>query len=434
MRWFWSVLAAVMLLGLSGCSGLSYGELYCLPQATEDYYDLQDALSEVLEDGYNYLAPASGARQEPVQLTDLDGDGVDEAVAFFRSATDGAVKVYIFSKEEEVYHPAAVLDGAGSAVAAVEYADLDGQGDLELIITYQVSESVTQALQAYRYSGGEATGMLSAGCGRYELADLDSDGAQELLCLTGSGADAGATVEYYGVRDGALLCLGTIQLGVSYDDLQEIAQGQLSDGTPCVVFSGLGAEGQLSMDVCTAADGFGTVVPDEEILQSDPIRANYVYPEDLDGDGVLELPHTRQLSPYDSGSSAQWVIDWYALDAGGGAERVYTTYQSFEEGWYLVLPEAWDSITVKAADESVTVSTVGFYHIIGGEKQELLTIYTLHGSGRSSYAEEKGLTILYSDSATIYAVSLNDSADPWEGTVSMARVSEMFHGSWDENG
>ena len=96
------ILAALLALCLlCGCSGMSVDELYCLPEASEDYYNLQDALNEVLEQNYSYHAPSSGARREPVQLVDLDHDGVDEAVAFFRSNEDGTVSAAIFSRQGE---------------------------------------------------------------------------------------------------------------------------------------------------------------------------------------------------------------------------------------------------------------------------------------------------------------------------------------------
>lgn len=419
----------LVLSVLAGCSGLSYEDLYSLPRATEDYYDLQEALNEVLEDGYDYLAPSSGARQEPVQLTDLDGDGVDEAVVFLRTSDHGEVKVYIFSKTGDVYSPAAVIDGAGSAVASVEYADLDGQGDLELIVTYQVSESVSQALQVYHYHEGEATSMLMAGCSQYELSDLDGDGLQEVLCLTGSSTDSLATVECYDYQEGELQRIGEQRLRFPYASLRQIQQGRLSAECQGIVFSGVGTEGQLLMDVFTVdASGLVSVSPEQDILTSLPIHSYYVYPDDLNGDGILEIPQTRQLDAYDDGSSAQWVIDWFTLDADGSCERQYTTYENFSENWYFVLPEAWDDgLTIKAVDETTTVSTVGFYRLERGkEPQEIMTIYTLRGTERQAYAQEHSLTILLNDSETIFAVTLA-AAEPWEGTVTMAQVSELFH-------
>jgi hypothetical protein len=41
--------------------------------------------------------------------------------------------------------------------------------------------------------------------------------------------------------------------------------------------------------------------------------------------------------------------------------------------------------------------------------------------------EEQGLTTLRSDSDVTYAVALNTEAQPWEGSITLAQVSEMFH-------
>ena len=435
MRRILYLIMALLALGmLAGC-GLSYEELYSLPRASEDYYDLQNALNEIQSQGFDYLAPASGARQEPVQLTDLDGDGVDETVAFFRSS-DGAVKVYILSQSDGVYTPAAVVDGAGTAVSSVEYIDLDGSGNLELLITYQVSESVNQALQVYRYAGGEAASILTAGCSRYVLCDLDSDDQPELVCLSGSGSDGPATVECYDFTQGELRRIGEQRLRFPYDSLRRVQEGAIQPDTPGVLFSGVSPEGQLLTDVLLVSEGLlKAVVPREEILTAAPVHSYYVYPEDLDGDGCVEFPLPRQLPAYDSGSTAQWVVDWYSLTGTGDCARTRTTYQNFSENWYLELLEAWDQdLTIKAVDESPTVSTVTFYQARSGDvPQEILTIYTLRGDQRQSYAAEHGLTTLFSDSETIFAVTLA-AAEVWEGTTTLAQISEMFHytrSGWD---
>ena len=421
-----------LMLGLllTGCAGLSYENLYTLPRASEDYYDLQAALNAVLEDGYSYLAPTSGARREPVQLVDLDGDGVDEALAFFRTA-ESEVMVYIFSQQDNVYTPAAILDGAGSAVAAVEYADMDGSGSMELIISCQVSESVSQALQIYRYENGEALNLLTAGCSRYELGDLDGDGQPELLCLTDNGSDSGAGVECYDGRPNELRRLGEARLRFSYDNLRQIQWGRLSDGEACVVLSGLTQDGLLLTDLFTAPeDSLQAISPTEDILSVSPVHSYYSYPEDVDGDGVLEFPLPRALPPYDDGSVPQWVVDWYQLSSEGDCTCLFTAYHNFSEGWYLRLPDAWvEDLTIKSGDESAAVSTVTLYRQRPAEDpQELLTIYTLRGGGRQAYAEEHSLTILRSDSDSeaLYAVSLA-AAEPWEGTVTLVQVSELFH-------
>ncbi len=416
----------LLMAALAGCSGLSYQELYTLPRATEDYYDLQEVLNDVLSEGLSYAAPSAGARQEPVQMMDLDGDGQDEAIAFFRVSDYGQVKLYIFSKSDGVYAPAAVIDGAGTAVSGVEYVDLDGMGNLELVVTYQVSESVTQAVQVTGYQEGAVSTLLSVGCARYELADLDQDGLKELLCLGGSGTDSPATVECYDGQEGALYQIGTAQLPFSYESLEDVRSGALSRQVQGILFSGTSTEGNLLLKVLTIRDQHLEAIPwersDEASLQSGP-----VYPEDRDGDGLLELPQVRTLPAYDRNTMAEPVVDWYRLEGTEDWVRSYSTYQDGTGHWYLMLPEAWnEALTLRLETISQDVSTVTFFRRrVGGTPQEILTIYTLRGSGQQEYAQENSLTILYNDSETMYAVTLA-AAETWEGTVNISQVSEMF--------
>ena len=87
------ILAAVMALGLTGCAdadslrlNLNPQELYALPELPDRYTELNSQLSVTLSEGAEYAAPTSGTNVQPVQMVDLDSDGTEEAVAFFRSA------------------------------------------------------------------------------------------------------------------------------------------------------------------------------------------------------------------------------------------------------------------------------------------------------------------------------------------------------------
>lgn len=424
---------------LGGCSGMSIDELYCLPKASEDYYDLQEALSQVLSDGLSYDAPASGARREPVQLVDLDHDGTDEAVAFFRSSQDGSVAAYIFARRDSQYELADQIPCSGSAVGAVEYADLDGSGNLELLITCQVSEAVTQALQVSRYQNNAAESLLTAPCGRYVLTDLNGDGAKEILCITDSGAEASAAVTYYTYVGGQMKTGQELRLSENYSDILNIAQGTLEDGTEAVLITGT-AEDQMKTDVLIQNDQAELTAVDCGTLGSSAqLQGGNLYPRDMDGDGNLEIPKGKVLPEYEAGSGTQWTVEWYGLTAKGKSGLKCSTYHCFDEGWYLELPESWDdAISVREKSETdgtCTIHSVGFYQKSSGRKAgaEIVTIYALYGAARQEQVEARGLTSLYSDTDMILAVEINEDTAPWEGTVSVAQLSERFHVEAAEN-
>ena len=90
------VLTALMT---SGCGfTISPQELYCLPKLPTEYTELDNRINAILSDGAEYAAPISGSNLQPVQLEDLNGDGQEEAVAFFRNdADEKPLKICIFT-------------------------------------------------------------------------------------------------------------------------------------------------------------------------------------------------------------------------------------------------------------------------------------------------------------------------------------------------
>ena len=78
-----SATAGLCLALLSGCSLKSPEDLYTLPRPPEEYDLLQQAITRVQQElgttystTVEYAAPLSGYNIQPVQMLDLDDDGV----------------------------------------------------------------------------------------------------------------------------------------------------------------------------------------------------------------------------------------------------------------------------------------------------------------------------------------------------------------------
>lgn len=404
------VLWLMLVLMLSGCGLFDTETLYCLPEAPEDYYDLQEALSAVIAQGLSYHAPAAGMHRETVQLVDLDGDGTDEAVAFFRSEAEGAVKCYIFSRQNGVYETAAILDCAGSSVASVMYEDLDGSGKLEILIACQVSQAVPQALQVFGYDGGVIQNLGTISCSRYALGTLGQEGAY-LLCFSDQGSERGL-LSCYQLRQGNLASRGEFSLSGCYSDMADIQEVVLEQGAEGIAVAF--PQGETTVyDLITLTE--------EQLVQvkSDRLYAQVAVPQDIDGDGVTEFPQKVT----EAGAEGETLLQWYGISPRGRAVKKQVTYQPPEGTWYLELPDSWGqnvSVSLPQTGED-NVACVTFSRKTGGE--ELLSIYTL----TNTYALESGLRVLYSSAQVVYAASINENAELWEGTVTMAQVSEGFH-------
>ena len=90
---------------LSGCMFTTpETSLYRLPKLAGEYESLESQIDALLTNGAEYAAPTSGSNLQSVQMIDLDGDGSEEAVAFFRRASDKKpMKIYIFKADGDSY-------------------------------------------------------------------------------------------------------------------------------------------------------------------------------------------------------------------------------------------------------------------------------------------------------------------------------------------
>ena len=122
----WAALLLMMSLSLvlAGCAmpklTLDPEELYALPELPARYTTLNQQLNAIQESGAEYAAPVSGSNIQPVQMVDLDGDGREEALAFFRQS-DGEkpLKIYVFTDNGNSYTQTAVIEGSGTGIYSI---------------------------------------------------------------------------------------------------------------------------------------------------------------------------------------------------------------------------------------------------------------------------------------------------------------------------
>ena len=168
---------ALSVLPLSACTApkltLDPEELYALPELPERYTALNKQLSDIQESGAEYAAPVSGSNIQPVQMVDLDGDGREEALAFFRQS-DGEkpLKIYVFTDNGDSYAQTAVIEGSGLAVYSIAYSDMNGDGRMEIIVGWRVSMEL-QALAVYALEPDGARELMRTNYVKYAVADLN---------------------------------------------------------------------------------------------------------------------------------------------------------------------------------------------------------------------------------------------------------------------
>jgi len=433
------LLTALLPAVLGGCMlSASPEDLYALPQLPEEYESLSAQLSEVLSAGAEYAAPQAGGNLPPVQMKDLDGDGVDEVLAFFRiNSEDRPLKIYIFRAQGDDYVQAALIDGAGTSFHSVRYEDMDGDGIQEIIVSWRVSAEV-QALSVYSVKNLEPVQLMTSSYARYEVVDLDGDDDLELVVVRSDETEAGLSLaDYYDWDSGksGLELQSTARLSAPVASLQGMQPGTLLGGKTAVfVTSRVTGEDETSNTVtdiliCRQPELVNIVLSDDTGVSNQIFRYlnSQIQPTDITGNGATAVPRPAQLAS-ESRESEYWKIYWHNYRADGSDEQEAITYHNVTDGWYLLIPKTWDRrFTVRQVNSSATVHATEFYSVRGqtvGEK--LMTIYTLTGTDREAQAAKPDRSMLRLQGETIFAVSYTDYYPDWIYAVDAAEIAERF--------
>lgn len=446
----------VLLSLLSGCGLRSGDDLYALPKTSVEYESLQQALQELLDGGLEYAPPLSGSNTQPVQDVDLDGDGIGEAVAFFRdtSGKEAGLQVYLFAQNEAgVYEVMTVISGQGSAVNSVTYPKLMGGDNREVVISWQISSGI-YALSAYSvWQGGSQELMASQNYTRYVVQDMDQNGVDEILLLHLDPSDVGNNrAECYGYADGGLVKRSEAHLSHDLASIERIRASHLVGGESAVYLTGYvtsadGTENTSNIqitDILAMRNGeLVNVTMDESAGSSLSTRRRiYVTDQDLNGDGIWEIPVlSNSYERLEDGtvcvSENFYLISWVQFDLEGNQQPLCTTYYNSSDGWYLMVPEEWkgqialarsdtnEGNTVErsiqfyalekvdqAADSQLQVDPVTNSAVLSNTEAKLfMTIYKNTGADRTRRSSLGGRSALdVGEEDASYAVSISGDA------------------------
>ena len=457
-------LSGVLALGCAGCLFQSVDDLYILPALPEAYSGLEETVQDTMNElGAEYATISYGSNTSTVQLLDMDNDGSQEtAVVFLRvtAAQEQPLRVCLFRRGNNgAFLKTHEISGDGASINSVAYEDLTGDGVEELIISWQMSARV-HILTAHMIHATGAVELMNTTYNASYLVDhLDGNGenGKELLVLqqnSAAGQVGGNRAEYYRYQDGVMTMAYTAPLSDNIVEGISARVGLLSDGGGCVYVQGETDTGVLTDILTLDQNGLHNVTRDESSgISSATFRAtNDVTATDINADGILEIPLPVQVPSLEEAQEAArsnasgapeasttpapvrpayYVIHWRQFNRRGVPATSCVTYHSATDGWYLMLPDSWPGNITVARDDgrsSRGERAVIFYYWPDGEGSEptaFLTIYTLTGDNRESWANRPGRFTLHSDSTTIYAANLNESV--WDCGVDQEQLIQRFH-------
>ena len=166
-----TALCLALCFMLCGCNFTSVGENDMLrpPRTTGDEAEIENLISKTAPSGYTLKYPKNGNHRSAIVMTDLDGDDVDEAIAFFREKDKvTGVHMLIMYKDEESWKISSDFETETADVDCIDFANLDGKGSQEIVVGYATFTPNVNFLSCYSFNRGE-TQTIQTGSPKSEL-------------------------------------------------------------------------------------------------------------------------------------------------------------------------------------------------------------------------------------------------------------------------
>ena len=433
---FICVIVAVFAV-LTGCMTTSPEELYSLPESSERYVKIQSKVDQLLSGGLEYAAPTAGTNRQAIQLQDIDGDGTEEALVFFRTDEDGKkpLGIHILKDNGVAFDVAAVIEGDGTSIESVTYVDMNGDGILEIAVGWQMTASVKN-LSVYSVKDYQPVQLVFSSYSNYTISDMDGDGDSEVILLhTGTSETAGDVTMYMVMDDGEVVA-SMAYLSAAAERTSRVQTGLLADENNAVFVDSTSADGVIT-DVVTLLDGnLVNVTLDGETMNSNTFRNYSVYCSDINADGIMEVPEPVQFMP--QSDTLYYAINWNACFGDGESSVALTTYHNYSDGWYIVLPEeSVENITIRREDR-VSGERVIVFSIITGETDangnpvlhDFMEIYALSGENREDRAKLSGRFTVARNDEKIFAVWIMSGGEQYMTRDYVNENFKIIHNTW----
>ncbi|OKP96120.1 VCBS repeat-containing protein [Paenibacillus sp. P46E] len=442
---------------VAGCSEMKTpSDLLKAPSQGNADGTITSIVQPFLPAGSHLTVPVHSESSSAIQLQDLDKDGQDEILAFYKTdKTDYEINTLVLSKTGGEWKKLTNITGVGSELDYVKYADVTADGAPDVLLGFSGGQGLSRELSVYSLSGGQLSEILKQPYDYLAVGDMTNQGETDiallqstvdtdnqplsrlqLLRLHGGKQQSlsdqkisGTVIQMMYAKASptanALIIDAAVGAHASYTSLLTWANGAFTDILATDDYQHSALEGSKNLVLKPRAPG-----PDSLLGEGSLSIKDYpLYSEDVNGDGIVEIGFL--VPPAGSENFAPlatpFITKYYQWDGQTGLKLVQEQFDRW--GFNFHIPGSW---TGKYLLDPTRESPAPWEHINfiyknanSGEKAPLLELRLLtRKDWQKGEAELIGAKASYK---LLY--ELQDTSDETEPTVLVAVLPSPNAGS-----
>jgi len=349
-------LLAVILVASCFTSCDSFGaveQLLTAPRSGGELYDIQQALYAYAGRSVKLHYPRSGDNRTAFIRSDIDGDKVDEAVAFYSVANaDGLAEIHINIIDRTDKGWASVCDTAtgASGIDKVEIAPLSQTGEPVIAVGAELFSSTANQISLFTYSNGRLYTRMKENYTRFLIGDLADVGYDQLVLLNVNSTERSAEAQVYSVGDDYNTLLGAVSVDGNISGVSAFNFGKMLDGRPALyIDSAKSAASTITDLVYFNGENLISQFYDKALGETQAtLRYNTLVSTDVNGDGVTDIPFAKLMPGYEDmpANDRMYLTMWRSFDGKKYSDALVADF-NYEGGYYFAFPAHWqDKVTL----------------------------------------------------------------------------------------
>lgn len=341
-----TLLIATMLSGCSFRISSSIEDLISPVSPFGDNADIQEALNSYAKNGYSLKTPSGGEYIASYNFFDIDGDGVDEAFAFYEPSDDlGTISMALIKKLNDKWSVVENIKGDGKDIYSVSFSDVNNDGRVELLVCWDViSNSSNHNLSVYLMKpSGESVKLRQIGesvsINNYLVVDYDKNSKNELMIFEINGASSSARAKLYSLSDNSFDLLSETKLDSHITSYTNILVEEAENDVR-VYADAIGSDGSSMLtEIVYWSDTYDSIISPfysyTTGLTKGTSRTLSLNCDDINGDKLIEIPTNYSIDGLPKKVDA---VDWKIYKNTILVHSEYSLVVS-DDGYMAVLPD-----------------------------------------------------------------------------------------------
>ena len=339
------VMSAVLSFALCGCDFFTAdtAELLTPPSLPGDLKYISQAVSESAGKEYILKFASRGSYRSAIVLKDIDGDGTDEAFAFYSITEGDVVSMHINAvyKKDKEWVSAGEQHLVAAGVDKIEFSDLDNDGVLDILVGWEIYGASEKQLAVYSFDKNSITQRFIQKYSDFAVCNLDENEREEVLIIDFNATEVRNTATLFIIDNENAVQLGSCKLDSKVQSIGEPKVSHLSSGKEAVYIDSVKGVGAITEVLIYEKGQLLNNLYDKELMETNKtLRSVSFTTTDINKDGILEIPVQQEVPSVSSSELAEklYLTNWCTFN-GEVLTNQMTTMINVLDGYYYIIPQ-----------------------------------------------------------------------------------------------